>query len=69
MKTLEGVKILDVTHVQSRPSCATLLAGFGANVIKLNVHAANTRRASRARRCTSNLRAVIARAGGRSSND
>ena len=68
MKTLEGVKILDVTHVQLRP-CATLLAGFGANVIKLNVHAANTRRASRARRCTSNLRAVIARAGGRSSNN
>ncbi len=35
MKALEGVKILDFTHVQSGPSCTQLLAWFGADVIKV----------------------------------
>ncbi len=35
MKALEGVKILDMTHVQSGPICTQLLAWFGADVIKV----------------------------------
>ncbi len=35
MKALNGVKILDMTHVQSGPTCTQLLAWFGADVIKV----------------------------------
>ncbi len=35
MKALEGVKILDFTHVQSGPTCTQLLGWFGADVIKV----------------------------------
>ena len=35
MKALEGVKILDFTHMQSGPTCTQLLAWFGADVIKV----------------------------------
>ena len=35
MKALDGVKILDMTHVQSGPTCTQLLAWFGADVIKV----------------------------------
>ncbi len=35
MNALEGVKILDFTHVQSGPTCTQLLAWFGADVIKV----------------------------------
>ncbi len=35
VKALEGVKILDFTHVQSGPTCTQLLAWFGADVIKV----------------------------------
>ncbi|WP_297773295.1 formyl-CoA transferase [uncultured Roseovarius sp.] len=35
MKALDGVKILDFTHVQSGPTCTQLLAWFGADVIKV----------------------------------
>lgn len=35
MKALEGVKILDFTHVQSGPTCTQLLGFFGADVIKV----------------------------------
>ena len=34
-KALDGVKILDMTHVQSGPTCTQLLAWFGADVIKV----------------------------------
>ena len=34
-KALDGVKILDFTHVQSGPTCTQLLAWFGADVIKV----------------------------------
>lgn len=35
MKALEGVRILDMTHVQSGPTCTQLLAWFGADVVKV----------------------------------
>ena len=34
-KALEGVRILDMTHVQSGPTCTQLLAWFGADVLKV----------------------------------
>ena len=34
-KALEGVRVLDMTHVQSGASCAQMLAWMGADVVKL----------------------------------
>ena len=35
MEALKGVKILDMTHVESGPTCTQLLAWFGADVVKV----------------------------------
>ncbi|MDP7235724.1 MAG: CoA transferase, partial [Candidatus Latescibacteria bacterium] len=34
-KALDGVRIVDMTHVQSGPTCTQILAWFGAEVIKV----------------------------------
>ena len=35
MEAIKGVKVLDMTHVKSGPTCTQLLAWFGADVVKV----------------------------------
>ena len=52
MEALKGVKILDMTHVQSGPTCTQLLAWFGADVVKVERPGGRRCNSRSAQRCS-----------------
>src|SRR6201990_1551292 len=43
-RSLAGVRVLDMTHVQSGPSCTQILGWLGADVVKLEAPAGDVTR-------------------------